>query len=88
MTPWWCDEGSEHFIRYLMHKYVVVDLSAHLRTSPHLNFIRLKCKVIMRLLPNRLPHDYGMRGCREKAGTQNPRSGHWLSVDVNIVEIG
>src|SRR5271170_4352098 len=64
------------------------DLSAHLRTSPHLYFVRLKSKVIMRLLPNRVPHHYGTRSNQQKPVTYNPRLGHWLSVDVNIMEIG
>ena len=42
----------------------------------------------MALLPNRVPHNYGTGPSYENPGTANPRSGHWLSVDVEIVEIG
>ena len=61
------NSSSKGFIEYLRCKSFLVDLSAPLRTSPYLYFIRLCSKVVMALLQNRVPDRH-----ETKSYEQNP----------------
>ena len=82
------DTVSKHAIVYLLHTSFSIDLSAPLRTSPHLYFILLYSKVIVILLQNRVLDHHRTRPYEKYPVTPNSRAAQGLSDNVKIIENG
>src|SRR5579859_27789 len=80
------DTVSKHAIVYLLHTSFSIDLSAPLRTSPHLYFIILYSKVIVILLQNHVLDHHRTTPYEKTPITPNSRATQRLSDNVKIIE--